>query len=201
MAFSRSRTRSCAVRSRLPDGGQLGRSRVEQLAASSMLRTICSASSGAGSRSSRTPAGAAPSTTSAASRIARWPSSVSPMSSSSVGRQPASTRRPARARPGCRARRRSMPAPGRRAAGPPRRSGPGAGRRASRRPIGRRRQRQLTRRLERGQRGQLLDDRRELQRAQRPVVGGAHRRRGQPREMWGSSAIQKRNGREAQAPA
>ena len=128
MAFSRSRTRSCAVRRRFRIARQLGRGGVEQLAAD---RRCCapmrSASSGAASSSSRRPARCG-------SRQLRSRASNRPVASrvsadlDQLGRRepPAASWR-ARARRGCRARRRCRPAPGRRAVARPHRSGPGAG--------------------------------------------------------------------------
>ena len=107
--------------------------------------------------------------------------------------------RPGRAIRGCHGRRRSMPVPGRRAAVRPRRSGPGAGRRARPRdsaptpapahvPA-----RSLS---ARPAAGRLPRTRVRAGCPRRPRPTGAQRR-----EMCGSSAIQKRIGRSAQGPA
>ena len=200
MALRRSRTRSCAVRRRLRMAASSDDAVSSSSPLSSMLRPICFASSGAGSRTSRTPASCGPVHDFRRTSNRSVAMSVSPMSSSSsdVSRPPREARSSAaltsRAPPieacACSARsrsassvwswrsadvlrvghRKSWPAPA-----------PATARRRLPRPAARR---------------SRAAPARAASRRRRP-----RRRRGQARERCGSSAIQKRHGREAHAPA
>ena len=108
--------------------------------------------------------------------------------------------RRARARRGCRARRRCSPAPGRRGADRPHRSGPGGARRGSHRPTGS------------AASASSRDGSKEVWAASCSTIAPNSSARsvpasaaapaaGQRRETCGSSVIQKRSGRDAQAPA
>ena len=196
MAFSRSRTRSWAVRSRLRMAGQLGRSRVEQLARLVDAALDPLRSSGAGRARHARRRGAAP--RQLCSRSANRPVGDERVARSRAAR-PASAARPAglaRAPHGCRARRRCWPGPARRAGGRPHRSDPGEGRHGR---VRHRRSRASASSREGSKpvcAASCSTIARELQRAQRAGVGGARRR-----VSGGRRAGHRRSRSEADVPA